>query len=174
MSLSCANATRVEEMPIGERHTVHGVSGGAVPTHCVHREVPEEIRLPGVNPECRTEWSIDVAHDVVSTDTLGELGLDVFTVAAEGGQMHLSPSGLDPRGQRTRMRCIRVGGMQAMPTGAAATSGVTALGTRRAPSVPPPHIGVQMAPKRDPHYTPSGLSVGRAVQLLAQAFPRAR
>ena len=77
MSSSRANAVRVEEMPIDERPTVDGVGGGLVPTHYVYRAVPAELRLPGTNPVCRTVWSSEVRHDVVSTDTLGKLELDV-------------------------------------------------------------------------------------------------
>ena len=82
MSSSCANAVRVEEIPIDERPTVDGVGGGLVPTHHVHRAAPAELRLPGTDPVCRTVWSSEVRHDIVSTDTLGKLGLDVFTVSA--------------------------------------------------------------------------------------------
>ena len=125
MSSSRENAVRVEEIPVQDRCPVDGVGGQVVQTHHVFKPVPPAIRRPGKPHECRTAWSEHNRHDVVATDTLAELGLDVFTVSAEGGQMYLSPSGLDPRDERTRIRCVRVNGLQAVPGGEAGTRGAS-------------------------------------------------
>ena len=116
MSSSCANAIRVDPMPAHERPEVAGVSGGVEQTHHVYRAVPPALRMPGSKDTHRTMWSANNVYDITSTDTLAELGLDVFTVSAEDGQMYLSPSGLDPRDERTRTKCERVSGLQALPT----------------------------------------------------------
>ena len=130
MSSSRENAVRVEEIPVQDRCPVDGVGGQVVQTHYVFKSVPPAIRRPGKPHEYRTVWSEHNRHDIVATDTLAELGLDVFTASAEGGQMYLSPSGLDPRDERTRIRCVRVNGLQAVPGGEAGTRGATALGAR--------------------------------------------
>ena len=176
MSSSRANAVRVEEIPIGERPTVDGVGGGIVPTHYVYRAVPAELRLPGTDPVYRTVWSSEVRHDIVSTDTLGKLGLDVFTVSAEGGQMYLSPSGMDPRDESTRIRCVRVGGLQAMPSSAAAASKVKAFSARSAPSSkvsmpPPPGLtapGEQSRPTVEPAAVSADVNTAVPVDLGAE------
>ena len=130
MSSSWEHAVRAEEIPVQDRCPVDGVGGKVVQTHYVFRPVPPAIRRPGRPHEYRTVWSEHNRHDIVATDTLTELGLDVFTVSAAGGQMYLSPSGLDPRDERTRIRCVRVNGLQAVPGGEAGTRGATALGAR--------------------------------------------
>jgi hypothetical protein len=115
ISSSRAHANRVEEIPVDSRPHISGVGGGTVPTHYVYRSVPEPLRLPGVATEYRTVWSPDCPYNIISTDTLGRLGLDTFTVSAEGGQMYLSPSGADPRDKTTRVRCVRTNGLHALP-----------------------------------------------------------
>ena len=130
MSSSWANATRVEEIPVQDRRPVDGVGGELVQTHYVYKPVPPALWRPGAPREYRTAWSEHNRHDIIATDTLAMLGLDVFTVSAEAGQMYLSPSGLDPRDERTRIRCVRVNGLQATPSIEAGTRGATALGAR--------------------------------------------
>ena len=125
MSPSWGNAIRVEEIPAQDRCPVDGVGGEVVQTHHVSKPVARAIRRPGAPREHRTAWSEHNRHDVVATDTLAELGLDVFTVSAEGGQMHLSPSGSDPRDGNTRIRCVRVNGLQGILGGEAGTRGAS-------------------------------------------------
>ena len=141
MSSSCANAIRVVPMPAHERPEVAGVSGGVEQTHHVYRAVPTALRMPGSKDAYRTMWSANNVCDIMSTDTLAELGLDVFTVSAEDGQMYLSPSGLDPRDERTRIKCERVSGLQALPTDrATALIGADAAPTTDAPTRLPPGL----------------------------------
>ena len=165
MSSSWENAVRVEEIPAQDRCPVDGVGGQVVQTHHVFKPVPPAIRRPGKPHECRTAWSEHNRHDVVATDTLAELGLDVFTVSAEGGQMCLSPSGLDPRDERTRIRCVRANGLQAVPGGGAGTRGATALGAR----------SVGVSTRRPPGLTaPAAASkppAGRAPAVAAATAP---
>lgn len=125
MSSSRADAVQVTEIPFAARPTIAGVGGGLVPTHYVDRMISPELRMPGINPIYRSMWSPEVRYNIISTTTLGRMGLDVFTVAAEQGQMYLSPSGLDPRDERTRVRCVRVGGLHAIPTETVATPAPT-------------------------------------------------
>jgi hypothetical protein len=130
MSSSWVNATRVEVIPVQDRRPVDGVGGELVQTHYVYKPVPPALWRPGAPREYRTAWSEHNRHDIIATDTLAMLGLDVYTVSAEAGQMYLSPSGLDPRDKRTRIRCVRVNGLQAAPSIEAGTRGATALGAR--------------------------------------------
>ena len=161
MSSSRENAVRVEEIPAHDRCPVDGVGGQVVQTHYVFKPVPPAIQRPGKPNEHRTVWSEHNRHDIVSTDTLAELGLDVFTVSAEGGQMYLSPSGLDPRDERTRIRCVRVNGLQAVPGSEAGKRGATALGARhvRVSTRRPPGLTVPSAAPRS--------SAGRAPVVTA-------
>ena len=156
MSSSCANATRVEPIPEHERPEVAGVSGGVEQTHHVYRAVPPALRMPGRKDTYRTMWSANNAYDITSTDTLAALGLDVFTVSAEDGQMYLSPSGLDPRDERTRIKCERVSGLQALPTErATALVGADAAPTTHAPTRLPPGLTL---PGRPSIAVPAGAS----------------